>query len=195
MVEKEHPLKNATTRQFAGAIVEGILEMRRDLSRSTEPGRRMIPLVINAGEGAGTPVSVMTEDPSFFAINGVIIATPPGAPVIPEYFMKQHRQVQCTPENTVGALRGVCRLGGACIGNVKNAERTRFKCGNVDCDRRFCNSLTQKSRPLRYCFYIHVAEKYIDYVGDGGGFRRAFIEWRAPYDEEGRAAYVAQKKG
>ena len=75
MVAREHPLKNVTTKEFAGAVVAAIMKM--DLSDSVEPAKEYIPVgEVDVGgqrEGRLSGVSNLTDDFGNMSLHSVLM--------------------------------------------------------------------------------------------------------------------------
>ena len=168
MVEAGHPLKNVTTKDFAGAVVDGILQM--NLSNSTQPARLYIPVaeVDVPGEGHGSPMSNLTDDSSMGFSIGETVSIPTGAPVVPGYFLKQHTRLKLPKSKNRARNRSDCRLSGC-------KQRTSFQC--IGCNRAYCVPESVRKGPMRYCFYIHVAEAFIESGHAGRNFRVNYDAW------------------
>ena len=166
MVEAGHPLKHVTTKEFTGAVVDGILRMK--LSESTCPARLYIPVdQVDVDDDVGTPVSNLTEDTWIFTI-GDMIGIPDGAPHIPEHFRRQHLK-QSIPKSTERQrARGDCKLKGC-------KQRPRFMC--VGCNRQYCVPEGCRGSP-RFCFYMHVAEAFMRSGYAGLNFKTLYDAWR-----------------
>lgn len=169
MVEEGHPLKKVTTKDFAGAVVDGILHM--NLSTSTQPARLYIPVTeVGAPEGGvgGSPMSNLTEDFSVGFSIGETISVPNGAPIVPDYYLKQHTRTKVPKSHNRARGRSDCRLNGC-------KQRSSFQC--FGCGKAFCVPESVRKGPMRYCFYIHVAEAFIESGRAGRNFRLNYDAW------------------
>ena len=165
MVEEGRPLKDVTTKDFAGAVVDAVLRM--DLSDSIRPARLFIPVdeVGFDGDRNATPMSNLTND-SVFA-SGELIGIPYGAPTVPDYFLKQHTRQKLPQSDRRQRARLDCKLRGC-------KQRSGFRC--VGCNKVYC--VPEGCRGgKRYCFYIHVADAFIRSGYAGLAFRAHFHAW------------------
>ena len=164
MVEEGHPLKYVTTKDFAGAVVDAIFRM--ELSNSTCPARLFIPVdEVEVDGGNATPMSNLTED-SVFA-SGESIGIPDGAPVVPDYFLKQHTRQKLPQSDQRRRARLDCKLRGC-------KQRSGFRC--IGCNKVYC--VPEGCRgDKRYCFYVHVADAFVCSGYAGLAFRVNFDAW------------------
>ena len=146
-----HPLASLTTVQFAGVIVQAILEM--PLSDEVRPAistARSVPEAIHVG--VQSPMSAVTMEP---VLKSFIVTVPVGAPVIPEWYREQHRVCKYAAQNGAEDPTKTRTIRKRC-GQRGCTAKTSFFC--VSCQKSFCKDGTNG----RLCFYIHLCESFVN---------------------------------